>query len=153
MKTVGEILKAKGVGAVSVLPNDTVLKALEIMAEKNIGAVLVMDAQGMVHGIFSERDLARKLIVKSHSCENELVENIMTHKVIFVQPDTTLESCMNLMTEHRIRHLPVLENNRVTGVGSIGDVVKALIEAKDRLISEQAFELGQVERAQQPGAV
>lgn len=153
MKTVGEILKAKGVGAVSVLPNDTVLKALEIMAEKNIGAVLVMDAQGMVHGIFSERDLARKLIVKSHSCENELVENIMTHKVIFVQPDTTLESCMNLMTEHRIRHLPVLENNRVTGVVSIGDVVKALIEAKDRIISEQAFELGQVERAQQPGAV
>jgi len=153
LKSVGDILKSKGSGAVSVLPSDNVMKALEIMAEKNIGAVLVMDSQGMVHGIFSERDFARKMIVKGHSCENEKVENIMTSKVIFVQPDTTLESCMNLMTEHRIRHLPVLQNNRVTGIVSIGDVVKALLEAKDRIISEQAFELGQAERAQQQGVV
>jgi len=153
MKTVRDILTTKGTDIVSVLPGDSVLKALEIMAEKNIGAVLVMDSQGIVHGIFSERDLARKFIVKTHGYENENVEAIMTRKVIFVQPETTLESCMNLMTEHRIRHLPVLENNRVAGIVSIGDVVKALIEAKDKIISEQAFELGQAERAQQPGAV
>jgi len=77
----------------------------------------------------------------------------MTRKVIFVQPETSLEECMNLMTVHRIRHLPVLENNKVAGIVSIGDVVKALLEAKDRIISEQAFELGQAERAQRPGAV
>lgn len=153
MKTVRDILTTKGTDIVSVLPGDSVLKALEIMAEKNIGAVLVMDSQGIVHGIFSERDLARKFIVKTHGYENENVEAIMTRKVIFVQPETTLESCMDLMTEHRIRHLPVLENNRVAGIVSIGDVVKALIEAKDKIISEQAFELGQAERAQQPGAV
>ncbi len=153
IQTVSDILRSKGSGAVSVLPSDNVIKALEIMAERNIGAVLVMYTQGIVHGIFSERDLARKMIIKSHSCENEKVESIMTSKVIFVQPETTLESCMNLMTEHRIRHLPVLENNKVTGIISIGDVVKALIETKDRIISEQAFELGQAERAQQKGVV
>ncbi len=152
-RSVGDILKLKGSGAVSVLPSENVIKALEVMAEKNIGAVLVMDNQGIVHGIFSERDLARKMIIKSHSCENETVENIMTSKVIFVQPETTLESCMSLMTEHRIRHLPVLENNKVVGIISIGDVVKALLEVKDRIISEQAFELGQAERAQQQGVV
>ena len=153
MKTVGDILKTKGQEAASVAPQEKVSKALEIMAEKNIGAVLVMDERGMVHGIFSERDFARKIIVKGHSCENENVETVMTRKVIFVQPETSLEECMNLMTVHRIRHLPVLENNKVAGIVSIGDVVKALLEVKDRIISEQAFELGQTERARQPGAV
>jgi CBS domain-containing protein len=153
MKSVGDILRVKGHEAVSVAPQEKVLKALEIMAEKNIGAVLVMDGPGMVHGIFSERDLARKIILKGHSIENEDVEAAMTRKVIFVQPETSLEECMNLMTVHRIRHLPVLENNKVAGIVSIGDVVKALLEAQDKIISEQAFELGQAERAQRPGAV
>lgn len=152
-KTVGDILEVKGHEVAAVSPDDTVLHALELMAEKNIGAVLVMDEQGMVLGVFSERDLARKLIIKSHSCENEKVGNIMTKKVIFVQLDTSIEQCMNIMTEHHIRHLPVLDNNRVVGIISIGDVVKALIEVKDRIISEQAFELGQQERASTPGAV
>ncbi len=153
MKTVDDILKAKGREVASVLPQAKVLKALELMAEKNIGAVLVIDAQGAVQGIFSERDFARKIIVKGHSCENEDVEAVMTRDVIFVQPDTNLEECMNLMTHRRIRHLPVMEKGKVVGIVSIGDVVKALLEAKDRIISEQAFELGQVERARQPGVV
>jgi len=153
MKTVDDILKAKGREVASVLPQAKVLKALELMAEKNIGAVLVIDAQGAVQGIFSERDFARKIIVKGHSCENEDVEAVMTRDVIFVQPETSLEECMNLMTHRRIRHLPVMEKGKVAGIVSIGDVVKALLEAKDRIISEQAFELGQVERARQPGVV
>jgi CBS domain-containing protein len=153
MKTVDDILKAKGHEVASVLPQAKVLKALELMAEKNIGAVLVIDAQGAVQGIFSERDFARKIIVKGHSCENEDVEAVMTRDVIFVQPETSLEECMNLMTHRRIRHLPVIEKGKVVGIVSIGDVVKALLEAKDRIISEQAFELGQVERARQPGVV
>ncbi len=118
-KTVGDILEVKGHEVAAVSPDDSVLHALEVMAEKNIGAVLVMDEQGMVHGVFSERDLARKLIIKSHSCENEKVGNIMTKKVIFVQLDTSIEQCMNMMTQNRIRHLPVLDNNRVVGIISI----------------------------------
>lgn len=153
MSTVKEILERKGTEVAWVEPGTSVIKALELMAEKNIGAVLVMDDKGFVHGIFSERDFARKIILKGHSCENEPVSEIMTKKVVFVQPETSLEQCMNIMTEQRIRHLPVLENNRVVGVISIGDVVKTLLNLKDRIIAEQAFELGQKERLSQAGAV
>ncbi len=153
MSIVKEILERKGSDIAWVEPGTTVIKALELMAEKNIGAVLVMDDKGIVHGIFSERDFARKIILKGHSCESEPVSEIMTKKVLFVHTDTSLEECMNIMTEQRIRHLPVLENNRVVGVISIGDVVKTLLNAKDRIIAEQAFELGQKERLTQAGAV
>lgn len=146
MKTVKDILKAKGGTVIAVNPEASVLDALKIMAERNIGAILVLSPGGDIAGIFSERDFARRIILKGYSCEDSKVSEMMTTKIICAEPLTTISNCMNLMTDNHFRHLPVKENGTIIGVVSIGDVVKALIEEKERTISEQAFEIGQNER-------
>jgi len=152
MDTVKSILAAKGSTVISVGPDATVIEALEIMSERNIGAILVMDATGDIVGIFSERDFARKIIMKGRSCDSTSVREIMTTKLTYAEPGASIRDCMNLMTTNHFRHLPIKENGKVVGVISIGDVVKALIQHQERVISEQACEIGQNER-RSPGAV
>jgi CBS domain-containing protein len=146
MDTVKSILAAKGNDVVSVSPDATVIEALEKMADRNIGAILVMDAAGDIVGIFSERDFARKIILKGRSCDSTKVREIMTSKLTFAAPDTSVPDCMNLMTTNHFRHLPIKEHGKVVGVVSIGDIVKAVIHQQEKIISEQAFEIGQNER-------
>jgi len=137
MKTVKEILEAKSHKLLSISPQASVLDALKLMAEKDVGALVVLDGEGLA-GIFSERDYARKVILHGKSSRATPVSEIMTHKVVCVRPDQSVEECMALMTDKRIRHLPVLDDRKVIGVISIGDVVK-------ELISEQRFVIEQLE--------
>ena len=146
MTTVKDILDIKGNVVVSVSPDTSVIAALEIMAEKNIGASLVLSLDGSVAGIFSERDFARKIILKGYNCETSKVGDMMTKKLIYVEPDTSIADCMNIMTDNHFRHLPVKDNGKIAGLISIGDVVKALIKEQEKKIYEQAFEIGQQER-------
>ena len=146
METVKDILAIKGSEVLSVGPDATLLHALEIMADKNVGAVLVLDAEGAIQGIFSERDFTRKIIIKGRTTETSKVGEVMTTKVLYVESGTTLSECMNLMTEKRVRHLPVLEGGKAVGIVSIGDVVKAIMRSQETIISRQAAELGQLER-------
>lgn len=136
MKTVAELLKHKPAGVVSVGPDASALDAVKVLAEKGIGAVLVLENQRLV-GIFSERDFARRVALKGKSYEDTRVADIMTRQVLFVTPANTNEDCMALMTDKRIRHLPVIENDRVIGVLSIGDLVKDTV-------SEQQFTIDQL---------
>lgn len=146
MDKVSDILAGKGKQVVTVPPEATLYRALEIMADCNIGAVLVADTAGTILGIFSERDFVRKIIIKGRECDVTTVREIMTTKVLYVDPDTPIDDCMNLMTEKRVRHLPVMQEGKAIGVISIGDVVKAVVERQNHLISQQAFEIGQLER-------
>ena len=134
MQTVRDILNSKGQDLYSVTPDVSVFEALERLEERNIGVILVIDTDGTLLGIFSERDYARKIVLKGRHSKTTPVREVMTRKVSCVSPDTTVETCMALMTGKRIRHLPVLEDGRLIGLVSIGDVVKATIEEKDLLI-------------------
>jgi CBS domain-containing protein len=135
MKTVRHILKAKGRRTWSISPEVSVHEALSLMADKEVGALLVLEA-GKLVGIISERDYARKVILKGKSSLDTPVKEIMTHKVICVGPEQTIDECMALVTDKRIRHLPVIEDEKVIGVVSIGDLVKAAIEEKDFMIKQ-----------------
>ena len=146
METVKDILAAKGKEVISVDPDATLVAALEVMAEKNVGSVLVLDAKGTIQGIFSERDFVRKIIIKGRAMETTRVKEIMTSHVLYVEPTTTLSDCMNLMTEKRVRHLPVIDGGKTVGLVSIGDVVKAILRQQERVINQQAAEIGQLER-------
>ncbi len=137
MITVRHILEAKGGQIWSVAPDTTVYDALKLMAEKNLGAVLVQKGDKLL-GIFSERDYARKIILKGKSSRESTVEEIMTPDVVTVKTNNSIEECMGLMTNNRIRHLPVVEDAKVVGVVSIGDIVKAII-------SEQEYTIKQLE--------
>jgi CBS domain-containing protein len=137
MKTVAQMLKLKPAGVVSIRPDVPVLDALKLLAEKDVGAVLVMDGPRL-EGIVSERDYARKVALKGKSASDTPVSEIMTREVMFVTPAQTNQECMALMTEKRARHLPVLDNGRVVGILSIGDLVKDAI-------SEQQFIIDQLE--------
>ena len=137
MTIVKQILDEKGHDVWSVRPEESIFGALQLMAEKNIGAVLVMDEDRLV-GIFSERDYARKIVLQGKASRDTAVKEAMTQTVFAVPPDYGVERCMSLMTEKRIRHLPVMRDERVEGVISIGDVVKALI-------SEQAVTIQHLE--------
>ena len=140
MKTARQILAAKAhQNTVSVAPSSTVYQALQMMADANIGAILVMEGDKLV-GIFSERDYARKVVLMGKTSAGTPVSEIMTHKLLCVPPDATTDQCMGLMTEKRIRHLPVLENNRVLGILSIGDLVH-------EKIADQEFTIEQIGRA------
>jgi CBS domain-containing protein len=135
MKSIRQILRSKEGTVLSVSPETSVYEALGYMAEKNVGALLVLQ-DGKLAGIFSERDYARKVILKGKSSLKTPVRDIMTERVRFVRPDQTVEECMALMTEKHVRHLPVLEGDEVIGVLSIGDLVKATLEEKDFMIKQ-----------------
>jgi len=135
MNTIGQLLEAKGHDVWSLGPDASVYEAIELMAEKGVGALMVMEGPRLV-GVVSERDYARKLILKGHSSKRTPVSEIMTTRVVYSQPGLTIEECMALMTDKRIRHLPILADDRVIGVVSIGDLVKAII-AEQRFIIEQ----------------
>jgi CBS domain-containing protein len=135
MKTVREILLIKGYNIYSVSPEDTIFDALVLMAEKKVGALLVIDNDRIV-GIMSERDYARKVALEGKSSHQSKVKEIMSDKVIYVGMDRLVEECMVLMIEKRIRHLPVLDEEKLVGLISIGDVVKAVIDEKEFVISQ-----------------
>jgi CBS domain-containing protein len=137
METVSHLLQVKGSQVWSISPEASVFRALEMMAEKDIGALLVMQDDHLV-GIFSERDYARKIALKGLTSAETNVGQIMTADVVFVSPDQRIEDCMALMTEKRIRHLPVMAEAKVVGLISIGDVVK-------EVIAEQGFVIEQLE--------
>jgi len=138
MQTVQQLLRAKGSQMYSVAPGDSVRHAIEIMATRHVGALLVMD-QGQLLGIISERDYARKVILMNRSSQDTPVRDIMSSPAVTVTPQASVHECMQLMTARRFRHLPVVENGRVIGVLSIGDLVKAVID-------EQAAHIEQLER-------
>ena len=135
MKTVAHVLEGKGTEVWSVGPADSVFQALELMAERSLGAVLVMEGNELV-GIMSERDYARKVVLADLSSKGTPVSDIMTSRVVVVPLDHTVEECMAVMTDKHIRHLPVMEGDRVVGVVSIGDVVKAVISEREFLIEQ-----------------
>ena len=135
MKTVTQLLRGKGHGILSVSPDTPVFDALQVMADKNVGALLVLE-RGELVGIFSERDYARKIILKGKASKETPVREIMSSHVLYVRPEQTIEDCMALMTDKHVRHLPVLDQGKVIGVISIGDVVKALIAEQQFIIAQ-----------------
>jgi CBS domain-containing protein len=135
MKTVSMLLQQKGHEVLSIGPDAPVFAALECMAEKNCGALLVLD-EGRLIGIFSERDYARKIILKGKTSKDTPVREIMTSDVVCIATERSLDDCMALMTGRRIRHLPVLEAGKLVGVISIGDVVKAVISEQEFIIEQ-----------------
>ena len=138
MKTAAEILESKAKQAVhTIAPGDSVFDALKLMADKDIGALLVMEAD-RIAGIVTERDYARKIVLMSRSSKETPVREIMTSAVMYVRPGQTSDECMVLMTENRLRHLPVIDGDKLLGLISIGDLVKSII-------SEQRFTVEQLE--------
>ena len=135
-QTVKDILQEKGSDVLTVPPTETVFNALEKMAELNVGAVVVIDDHGTVVGIMSERDYARKIVLKGISSLDTPVGNIMSKTVEFTHPHNSIEECMALMTESRYRHLPVIDGGELVGMISIGDLVKATIEEKEFMINQ-----------------
>jgi len=132
---VRQILDTKGSEVWTITKEATVYEALQLLAEKGIGALLVVEQDKPV-GIFSERDYARKVFLLGKSSKETRVEQVMHEKVIYVRPDQVLEECMALMTHKHIRHLPVMEDDKLVGVISIGDVVKAMIDEKEFVIEQ-----------------
>jgi CBS domain-containing protein len=145
MKSARQVLESKPTQAIfSVLPGATVYSALQLMAEKGIGALLVIEHEKIV-GILSERDYARKVILMQRSSRDTQVRDIMTSAVIYVRADQSTDDCMALMTKHRLRHLPVMDGDKLIGMLSIGDLVKDII-------SEQRFIIEQLEHYISGGA-
>lgn len=135
MNSVRHVLKEKGTNVWTISPNQTVYQALELMAEKDVGALIVSEGNKVL-GIFSERDYARKVILKGISSVNTNVSKLMVKEVIYVTQDQSIDECMALMTENRIRHLPVIENDELIGLISIGDVVSHIISLQEFKINE-----------------
>jgi CBS domain-containing protein len=133
MQTIAEILRDKGSEVWSVSPDEVILDALKIMAEKGVGALLVMDNDKLV-GIISERDYARKVALEGRSSRESKVSEIMSHRVLCARPDQTVQECMALMSDKRSRHLPILDHKKIIGIVSIGDLVKSII-------ADQQFEI------------
>ncbi len=138
MKSVAEILRSKPDQTVyNIAPGASVYDALRLMADKNIGALLVME-EGKIVGILSERDYARKVVLMDRSSKQTAVREVMTSSVMYARPDQTNQECMALMTNNRLRHLPVIDNGKLLGLVSIGDLVKGII-------SEQQFTIEQLQ--------
>ena len=138
MKTVREMLLKKGNKVYTISPNQIIFEALQMMADKEVGALLVLDGESLV-GIISERDYARKVALEGKSSKECLVSDIMSSNVIYVEVDTTTDECMALMINKKVRHLPVYDTGKLAGVISIGDVVNAIIDEKE-------FEIDQLVR-------
>jgi len=136
MKTVKDILRVKGSEIHATTPDATVYDALKQMAENNVGALLVLAGE-KIAGLISERDYARKTILKGRFSKETAVREIMTVNVITVGPEEDLEKCMELFTDKHVRHLPVIENEKIIGIVSIGDIVKGVIDYKEFIIQEQ----------------
>jgi len=143
MKTVKDVLEAKGNSQIwSISSNASVFEAVNMMDEKNVGALLVIDG-GKLVGIIAERDIARRLVLKGRSSRDTIVKDIMTSDLYGVSSDTAIEKCLMLMTEKRVRHLPVFENDHLVGVMSIGNIVKSVIIKQDSIIENlQDYILG-----------
>jgi len=135
MQTVSQILRTKGNAVYSIHPEASVYEALRLLAEKDIGALLVEEGEKLV-GIFSERDYARKVILHGKSSKETPIREVMTSRVIYVRPEQSLAECMALMTDKRVRHLPVIQAGQVIGVISIGDVVKEIIAGQEFVIKQ-----------------
>ena len=135
MKTVKQLIQAKGGAVHAIAPEQKVFEALRLMAEKDVGALVVMTGNALV-GILSERDYARKVILLGKSSHDLAVRDIMTERVVTIHPAQTVDDCMALMTARRIRHLPVVENDRLLGILSIGDLVKAVIAEQGETIRQ-----------------
>jgi len=135
MTTVQQLLDAKGQDTFFVRPDDTVLHALQIMESKDVGALLVKDDDSLV-GIFTERHYARKVFLKGRASPTTRIGEVMETKVVYVEPEQTAEACMALMTEKRIRHLPVLRDGRLVGIISIGDLMKSIIADREFSIDQ-----------------
>ncbi|NQT59162.1 MAG: CBS domain-containing protein [Bacteroidetes bacterium] len=136
MEFVRDVISKKGNKFWTVTPESSVKSSLDLMAEKNIGAVPVLDKKGEIAGIFSERDFTRACSKDNKLCLEYPVSKVMTSRVFCVSPKQSIDNCMALMTEKRIRHLPVLDGSTLVGIISIGDVVKAVITEKDILIDQ-----------------
>lgn len=135
MTTVKQLLDIKGNKIFSIAPNDSVYAAIERMSENNIGVLLVLENEKLV-GILSERDYARKVVLKGKSSKNTLIREIMTPDVLCVSPETTVDECLALLTESRVRHLPVMDGGKLMGIVSIGDLVKQIISDKEFTIQQ-----------------
>lgn len=135
MSTVRDVLSSKGTVVHTISMDSTVYEALVRMAQHHVGALVVVE-RGAVVGVISERDYARKVILRGQSSRELVVAQIMTRRVATVTPDTTIQQCMELMTDRRVRHLPVVTDGMLIGVISIGDVVKALLKEKDQVIEQ-----------------
>ena len=138
LHNIGQLLQVKGSQIWSIEPQAAAYRALQIMAEKNVGALLVIDRDQLV-GIFSERDYARKVILKGKSSKETSVSQLMTPQVFYINTNDTLEECMALMTAKHIRHMPVLDNKQLVGIVTLGDVVK-------QIIAEQKFTIRELEK-------
>ena len=136
MGKVKNILQAKGGVVVSVEPAITVYKAIELMSEKNISSLLITDPEGKLLGIFTERDYARKLILKGKSSKDTLIKELMTQNPVTVSSDSSIEDCMKVMSDKHIRHLPVVDSGKVMGMISIGDLVRFIIEEQKGIIQD-----------------
>jgi CBS domain-containing protein len=133
--TISEILSHKGANVWSISPEATVFEAIQMMADKNVGALLVTENDKLV-GIISERDYTRKVVIKGKASRTTAVKEILSSHVIHVGPSHTVEECMRLMTDHHFRHLPVLDGDRIAGIVSIGDLVNWIISAQQTAISQ-----------------
>jgi len=135
MTTVGTLLTSKGQEIWSIAPDKSIFDALEMMADKNISGLLVLDGDKLV-GIFTERDYARKLILKGKSSKNTKINDLMTKNILYVNSRNTIEDCMKLMTTKRVRHLPVIDSRRLIGIVTIGDLVKQIISEQQTTIHQ-----------------
>ncbi|WP_188501343.1 CBS domain-containing protein [Pontibacter amylolyticus] len=135
MGTVRHLLQKKGNRVISISPDSTVYSALEKMVAQNVGALIVMDHDKFA-GMFTERDYARKVILKGKASRDTLVREIMSEHPVVVTPDTTIDQCMALMTEKYIRHLPVMDKQQLVGLVSIGDIVKCMIDEQKCIIED-----------------
>jgi CBS domain-containing protein len=135
MATVEKLLQVKGNKTWTITPQATVYAAVQLMSDKNVGALMVVEARKPV-GIFTERDYARKLILKGKSSKTTTVRELMTVEVLYVEPRNSIEDCMQLMTNKRVRHLPVLAEGELIGIVTIGDVVKQLISDQESTIAQ-----------------
>ena len=131
MHTVQDMLQLKGTNVITIGQDATVFDALALMSDRNIGAVIAVDARGKMVGILTERDYARKVVLADRSSRETPVSDIMTRNVIYVKPTHTVEEAMAVMTDHRCRHLPVLDQGELVGLISIGDVVRSVIHEKE----------------------